>query len=436
MKFNQNTHVLTKINFLLPVVLLLFGVGTLARSQPRENNRLTLDECYTLAEKNYPLVKQKELLALSKEYSVSDISKGFLPQVSVNGQATYQSDVTQIPISFPGVDIPTLSKDQYKLYGEISQPLTSMVTTSRQRDLQEVNSDIQEDNLEVELYKLKDRVNQVYFGILLIDEQYKQNELRKKDIQNGIDRINVAIENGIDYGNSVDKLKAELLNAGQQSIELSASRKAYLQMLGQFLNRDIGDSTVLEIPSTPSLSDQINRPELKFYDNQGMSDDIQSKILRAKNIPKVELFFQGGIGRPSPVNMLSKDMSPYYIGGIRLNWSLSAFYTYGHEQQLLDIDKAMNEARKKTFLFNTDFTLKQQNQEIEKLQELIKSDDQIVDLRTSIKNTADTQLKNGAISVNDYLSEINAEDQARQNRSLHEIQLLMAYYNYQNTTGN
>ncbi len=423
---------LIKINLLLLPCFLTAGIIALAQ----QKEHLNLDECYTLAEKNYPLVKQRELLALSKTYSVDNVSKDFLPQVSINGQATYQSDVTQIPISFPGVDIPTLSKDQYKLYGEISQPLTAMITTSHQKELQEVNSDLQEDNLDVDLYKLKDRVNQLYFGILLIGEQYRQNELRKKDIQNGIDRINVAVENGVDYGNNVDKLKAELLNADQQSIELSSSRKAYILMLGQFLNREIGDSTIFDRPLTPSISDKINRPELKVYENQGLSDDIQSKILRSKNIPRVDLFFQGGVGRPSPVNMLSKDMSPYYIGGIRLNWSISSFYTYGHDQQLLDIDRSMNEARRETFLFNTNFTLKQQNQDIEKLQELIQSDDKIVDLRTSIKNTADTQLNNGAISVNDYLSDINAEEQARQNRSLHEVQLLMAYYDYRNTAGN
>ena len=425
-----------KMKITLWICAAMFLVKPVTAQQP---NSLRLEDCYALAEKNYPLVKQRELISKSKEYSIDNISKGYLPQLNINGQATYQSDVSHLPGSLAATYssiVPTMSKDQYKLYGEISQPLTGMISTKQQKQLQEMNSTIQQENLEVELYKLKDRVNQLFLGILLVDEQSNQNELLKKDIQTGISKVNIAIENGADFKSSVDKLKAELLKANQHSIELKSSRKAYIDMLGLFINQAINDSTVFEKPVLPSVSQTINRPELIVFDSKNKSDDIQSKQLTSKNIPKLEFFFQGGVGKPSPVNAYFTGLSPYYLGGFRLSWSLSGLYTYRKDRQLLEIDKSMNDAQKETFLFNTNFTLKQQNGEVSKLQELIKSDDEIVELRTSVKNASNVQLENGAISVNDFLKEINAEDQARQDRLFHEIQLLNALYNYQNTSGN
>jgi outer membrane protein TolC len=411
----------------------------------QQTSNLRLYDCYTLAEKNYPLVKQRDLILKSKEYSISNISKGYLPQVNINGQATFQSDVSHLPanIDIPGFPtstltsiIPIMSKEQYKLYSEISQPVTGLISTKQEKQLQEVKSTIQQENLEVELYKLKDRVNQLFFGVLLVDEQYNQNELLKKDIQTGIAKVKVNIENGADFRSNMDKLKAELLKADQHSIELKSSRRAYTDMLGLFINQLINDSTVFEKPSIPSVSQSIKRPELIVFDSQNKSYDIQSKLLTSKNIPKLEFFFQGGLGKPSPVNAYFTGLSSYYLGGIRLSWPLSGLYTYKKDRQLLEIDKNMNDVQKETFLFNTNFTLKQQNTEVSKLHELLNSDDEIVELRTSVKNAANVQLENGAISVNDFLKEINAEDQARQDRLLHEIQLLNAFYNYQNTSGN
>jgi len=423
----------------MKIILGICAAIFLVRSvEAQQANHLRLDNCYALAEKNYPLAKERDLISKSKEYSIANISKGYLPQLNINGQATYQSDVSHLPGSLAATYssiVPTMSKDQYKLYGEISQPLTGMISTKQQKKLQEMNSTIQQENLEVELYKLKDRVNQLFLGILLVDEQYNQNELLKKDIQTGISKVNIAIENGADFKSSVDKLKAELLKANQHSIELKSSRKAYIDMLGLFINQTIDDSTVFEKPAGPSVSQSINRPELIVFESKNKSDDIQSKQLTSKNIPKLEFFFQSGVGKPSPVNAYFTGLSSYYLGGFRLSWSLSGLYTYRKERQLLEIDKSMNDAQKETFLFNTNFTLKQQNGEVSKLQELIKSDDEIVELRNFVKNAANVQLENGAISVNDFLKEINAEDQARQDQMLHEIQLLNALYNYQNTSG-
>jgi outer membrane protein TolC len=396
---------------------------------------LTLDECYTLARQNYPLTRQRELIAKSREYSIENISKGNLPQVVIAGQASYQSDVTTIPISVPGMDIPQISKDQYRLYGEITQPLTDMVTVSRQKEAQEINTKIQDQNLEVELYKLRDRINQLYFGALLIDDQQRQNDLLKKDIQTGIDRTQAALNNGVEFKSNVDKLRAELLKAEQRTVELTASRKAYLDMLALFVNKPLSAQTILAKPITITTAEDIRRPELRLFDYQKNSYAVQNKLISARNLPKFSLFFQGGVGQPSPVNMLNADLSPYYITGLRLNWSLTSFYTSSRERQLLTINQGMVDTQREAFVFNTHLTQKQQGADINRLQQLVSTDDEIITLRESVKKAAESQLTHGVITVNDFLREVNAEDQARQNKILHETQLLMAQYSYRATTG-
>lgn len=415
-----------KIKLLL---LLMFCAGAL-RAQT-----LTIEECYTLAAQNYPLVKQRELINKSNEYSLQNLSKGYLPQLTVVGQATYQSEVTQVPIEVPGMTVPTLSKDQYKFYGEVNQTLFDGGVIKQQKITQEANSVVEQQKLEVELYKIKERINQLFFGILLVDEQLKQTELLKTDIKLGLKKTEAAIANGTAFKSSADVLRAELLNADQRATELKAARTAYAEMLSLFINKPLTAGVQLEKPKTLVVTQEINRPELTLYSYQNKTVDAQYKMLTARNLPKLNLFVQGGYGRPA-LNMLSNEFESYYLGGLRLNWSLSALYTMKKDKALLDLSRRNIEVQKETFLFNTNYTLKQQSAEVNKYNQLLTSDEQIVTLRTSVKNTASVQLENGVINTNDYLREVNAEDEARQNKIIHEIQLLMAQYAQQTTTGN
>lgn len=396
---------------------------------------LTLDNCLEMAKQNYPLIKQYTLIEKTKEYSIANAQKGYLPQFNVSGQATYQSEVTQVPVSLPNVDIPTISKDQYRLYGEVSQSITDLFTVKDQKEYINTNSEIETQKTEVELYKLRERINNLYFGILLIDAQTQQTELLKKDIQSGIDQTNVAIANGVALKSTADNLKAELLKANQRTIELKATRKGYVDMLALFIGNPIDENTVLEKPHRHMFTNTINRPELRLFDLQKKSFDVQNKLITAKNLPRVSVFFQGGLGRPA-LNMLNPDFEGYYIGGLRLNWNLTGFYTYNREKKMLALNQSAIDIQRETFLFNTNLTLKQQNAEITKMQELIETDKSIVTLRESVKDTTQNQLTYGTATTNDYLIAVNAEDQAKQNLILHEIQLLMTAYNAQTTAGN
>jgi outer membrane protein TolC len=396
---------------------------------------LSIDSCYVWAQRNYPLVKQQALIEKSKEYSIENASKGTLPQLNLAGQGTYQSEVTGLPITLPGVNITPLSKDQYKLYGEVAQPITDLITVKHQKELIQRNAAVEKEKIEVELFKLKERINQLFFGILLIDAQVLQSQTLKKDLQAGIDKANAAIANGTALKSSLNLLKAEMLKVDQRVIELQASKKGFADMLALFINRPVDENTQLEKPLVVALDTRINRPELRLFAAQRQIFDVQNDLISSRNLPRVSLFFQGGLGRPA-LNFLSNDFETYYIGGLRLNWNLSSFYTQKNERKTLALNQDIVGIQQEAFLFNTNLSLKQQSAEISKLNQLISADQEIIQLRESIRNTAKNQLDFGTVSSNDYITYLNDEDQAKQGLLLHQIQLLMAQYNAKTTAGN
>ncbi|MGZ8557461.1 MAG: TolC family protein [Chitinophagaceae bacterium] len=399
--------------------------------------KLTLEDAYSRAEKNYPAIKQKDLVRQTADLNSGNLSKNYFPQFSLNGQATYQSDVTKVDIPFPGINIPTPQKDQYKITADVSQSLYDGGATKQQKILVELNAGVEQQKVEVELYKLKERINQLYLGILYLDEQLKQVDLIKTDIQNGIKRVEAQVNNGVAFKSNLNVLKAELLKTDQRNIGLKASRKGYLETLGLFLNQTLTDDVELQQPAAPSsqaLTTAIQRPELRLYNEQVKLFGQQKNLIHSKNLPKANLFAQGGYGRPG-LNVLDNQFDFFYIGGVKLNWSLSGLYTQKKEKQLVKINQQVVDIQKETFLLNTNTQLKQQQSDIEKLDKLIASDKEIIELRKMVKDAAKAQLENGVITANDYLREVNEEDQARQMLISHELQLLQAKINYQTISG-
>lgn len=412
--------------------------GALVGAPTPADKQLTLDDCYHLAEANYPLTRQRELIQKTRDYTIANIAKGVYPQLNVNGQATYQSTVTSLSLP-PSLGIPldiTLPKDQYNVHGEISQTLTGFGINKQQRDISRTDAEVQEENLTVDLYALRDRVNQLYFGALLINGQLEQNELAARDIRTGIANVQAAINSGTDFKSSLNKLQAQLLKTEQQSIELRASREAYTDMLGLFVNQSIDSTTLLVRPDVPTATDSITRPELRAYDLQVKSYADQIRLTRLNLYPQLSAFFQAGYGKPNPMNLLSAQWSGYYYTGLRLTWSIGGAYTYKKDKLISKNNQEMVLAQRNTFLFNTTQTMHQENAEIRKYRKLVESDDEIVRLRESVDQSSAAQLQNGVITANDYLLDVNAANEARQDRVVHRIQLLLTQYNYKTTSGN
>jgi outer membrane protein TolC len=405
--------------------------------QAQDNSRLTLQQAYDLARQNYPFIKQKDLVRQTADLTIENLSKGFLPQLTISGQATYQSDVTSVPVSIPGIKIDAPNKDQYKIQAELSQLVYDGGSTAAQKNVQHANALVEDQKAEVELYKVKDRINQLYLGILLVDEQLKQVALVKKDIQLGVQRVEAQVKNGTAFRSSQLTLEAELMKNDQRVIELNANRKGLVDVLSLFINQPLPANVQLEQPPVVNtlVRETIARPELKLYDYQSDLFKVQNQLISAKNKPRTSLFVQGGYGRPA-LNMLKNEFDFFYVAGVRLNWGLGNLYTTKKERQLLQVNQHMVDVQKELFMLNTNTQLKQQQAELDKLQQLIQSDEQIIGIRSQVKEAANAQLSNGVITANDFLKEVNAEDQARQSLIAHQLQLIQAQINYRTLSGN
>ena len=401
-----------------------------------QQQSLSLEKAYDLTEKNYPLVKQRDLIRQTTGITIDNLSKGFLPQFSLSGQATYQSEVTGVSVPIPGISFSSASKDQFKFLADVNQLIYDGGVIRQEKSLQQLSEETEQQKVDVELYKLKERINQLFLGVLYLNEQLKQVNLVKTDLNNGIERVEVQVNNGVAFKSNLDVLKAELLKTDQRTIELKASRKGLVDVLGLFINQALSEDIELERPVVEgsALNNEIQRPELKLYSAQQKLLGGQFKLIDSKNMPRAGIFIQGGYGKPG-LNLLKNEWAFFYVTGIRLNWSFGGLYTQKKEKKLIDINKKVVDVQKETFLLNTNTELKQQQSEIDKFQKLVATDQQIIDLRLKVKEAAKAQLENGVITANDYLREVNAEDQSRQSLIVHQIQLLQAQINYQTVAG-
>ena len=399
-------------------------------------DKLTLSQTYDLAQKNYPVIKQKALVEQTANITIENLQKGFLPQLTVNGQATYQSDVTGFNISFGGINIQAPDKDQYKVVGDLNQLIYDGGVIRQQKVAAHLNADVQQQQVEVELYQLKDRVNQVYLSILFLDEEIKQANLTKQDILSGIKRVAVQVKNGVALRSGLNQLQAQLLQNDQRTIELKETRKGLIQTLALFLNQSLNEEAIVfERPVVNVNADSsISRPELKLYNDQSSLALHQSKLITSKNLPRVSLFAQGGYGKPG-LDFLKNESVWFYTGGVRFTWPFGGLYTIKKEKQQTEVNKEMIDVQKETFILNTNTTLKKQWSEIEKYIQIEGRDEEIIDLREQVKKASLAQLENGVITADDYLRMVNEEDQARQSLIIHQIQLLQAQINYLTTLG-
>lgn len=412
---------------------LLFLFIVLSRTSSAQT--VTLEQVQAKARQQYPLVKQKDLIRQTKDITIENLNKGFLPQVTVSGQATYQSEVTTVKIPVPGVTIDPLSKDQYKIVADINQMIYDGGMLKQQRNIQQLNADVEELKVEVELYKLEERISQIYLSILYIDEQLKQTQLIRDDLSTGMKKMEAQVANGVAFKSNLNLLKAELLKVDQRVIELTATKTGLLDVLSLFTGETFTTSTAFAKPVITTANDQIIlRPELNLFQKQQQLLGGQSNMIKAKNLPKTSFFFQGGYGRPG-LNFLENKFATYYVTGIRFNWAFGGLYTAKKEREVIGINQQIVAVQKDVFLLNTNTQLKQQQAEIDKINQLIAKDHEIVELRLKVKDAAKAQLENGVITANDYLREVNAEDQARQTLIVHQLQLIQAQINYQTTKG-
>lgn len=391
---------------------------------------LTLEQCYDLLAKTSPLAQQKALTITAGNLAEKNLNLKWLPQADLNGQATYQSDVTSVPIKLPNLAIDEPSKDQYKGTLDLVQPVFDGGVTGTQKKIQRATTNIESQKVEVDLYQLRSRVNTYFFTALLMDENIRIMELTKADLENNIRKVSAQAANGIATNSNVDVLKAELLKVSQRIIEYQANRKSAIEMLEVLTGSPIDAHASFVKPAMLADKDEtISRPELKLFDYQKQQFRLQSRLIQAKANPKVSLFGTGGYGRPA-LNMLKNEFQWYYLGGVKLSIPITGQFTRQREMKVMRMQEQIVEKQREAFLSNNRQLQVQQKNELEKYGQLIGSDAEIVGLRTKIKENASVRLANGIITSSDYITELNAENQAMLAQKLHEVQWLQAQYNY------
>ena len=399
--------------------------------------QLTLDECHTKAKQHYPAIAQYNIIEQSKDFDIKNANMAYLPQISLGAQATWQSDITKIDIDIPvpiDIDIPVPDKDQYKVTAEVNQLIWDGGVIGAQKKMATADAELQKHKLETELYTLKERVNNLYFGILLLDERLQLHYLLEKELERNYDRVKSYVANGVANEADLSAVKVEQLKSKQDRVEMESSRKAYIKMLSIFIGEELGDKTKLTKPLANDVNSLvIQRPELQMFDAQQDLINSQKDVLTSKNLPKIGAFAQGGYGKPG-LNMFDNKFKTYLIGGVRLSWNFGNLYTYSNDKRKIDLQQAMLETNRETFIHNVSIVIPQQQIEIEKYREQMKDDNEIISLRKLIREAAEAKVENGTMTVSDMLKEMTAEEAAKQAKVLHEIQYLMSIYKLKYTT--
>ena len=400
----------------------------------------TLEECQQAAEKNYPLIKQYGLIAKTTQLTVKNIQKGRLPQVTASAQATYQSAVTAWPESMQsiyqqmGLNMKGLRKDQYKISVDLQQTIYDGGAISSQRNIAQQEGKVQEAQTETNLYQVRRRVNEMYFSLLLLNEQIQLNEDVKALLQSSEKKLSAMVKGGTAATSDLDNVRAERLSVEQQNENLKQQKLMLQRMLSVFCGFEVNNT---QKPKPIQIASSVNnRPEMRLYNSQLELTEAKEKALDTQLRPKLGLFAQGFYGYPGLnmfEDMMNRKWSLNGIVGIKLSWNVSALYTHKNDKARLSAQREMIENAREVFIFNNKLEEIQQNENINRYQTMMKSDDEIIVLRTNVRKAAESKLTHGIIDVISLLREINNENAAKTQQSIHEIDMLKEMYNLKYT---
>lgn len=400
----------------------------------------TLEECQQAAEKNYPVIKQYGLIAQTTELTVKNIQKGWLPQITASAQATYQSDVVSWPENMQrmyqqmGLDMKGLTKDQYKIGVDLQQIIYDGGAIGSQRSIARQEGKVQEAQTEANLYQVRKRVNEMYFSLLLLNEQIRLNDDVKALLLSSEKKLAAMVKGGTAATSDFDNVKAERLSVAQQNESLKSQRQMLQRMLSVFCGIEVSNP---EKPAAVETSASAsNRPEIRLFDNQLKLAEVQEKALNTKLRPTLGLYAQGYYGYPGLnmfEDMISRKWSLNGIVGIKLSWNVGALYTHKNDKAKLKAQRELIENAREVFLFNNNMEQIQQTENVSRYRTMMQGDDEIIALRTNVRKAAESKLAHGIIDVNSLLREINNENAAKTQQAIHEIDMLKEMYNLKYT---
>ena len=404
--------------------------------------QMTLETCQELAREHYPEVKQYDLIRLTEQYDLSNAARAWLPQLTLSAQATWQNEVPEFPealsgmLSQAGVTIPGLKKDQYKVELELNQTIWDGGKSNADKRLAHTEAAEQRAMTDVDLYTLKKRVNELYFGILLLEEKLSQTYRTIALLESNLDKMRSLVTNGTALASDADVVEAELLTARQQATQIEASRTSYRKMLELFIGEPLqGDLRRPEFEEMATT--ELARPELALFDAKKNRLAAQEALIKSSTRPKFGFFAQGYYGYPSMdyfASMMSNEWRWNLLTGIRMSWNFGAYYTKKNSLNKLRTAQQSIDLQRDVFRFETNLQVSQETGDITRLRKTIADDARIVSLRQSVREAAESKLRNGIIDTNDLLQKITDEAAARSAQSVHEIELLKALYELKHTT--
>ena len=400
----------------------------------------TLEECQLAAEKNYPIIKQYDLISQTTQLTIQNIMKGWLPQIAITAQATYQSDVTSWPESMKGtfqqlgINMKGLSKDQYKVGIDLQQTIYDGGTISSLRSIARQEEKVQKAQVETNLYQVRKRVNEMYFALLLLNEQIKLNDDVKALLLSSEKKLASMLKGGTIATSDFENIRAERLSVEQQNESLKSQQQSLQHLLSTFCGIKV--SNVQKPAPFETTISSNKRPEMLLFDNQLQLSSIKEKALKSQVRPKLGIFAQGFYGYPGFnmfEDMMNRKWSLNGIAGIKLSWNVGALYSLKNDKAKLRLQREMTENVREIFLFNNQLEGIQQNENIKRYHTMKQADDEIIMLRTNIRKAAESKLSHGIIDINNLLREINNENAAKIQQTIHDIEMLKEMYNLKYT---
>ncbi|WP_455094505.1 TolC family protein [Prevotella koreensis] len=413
------------------VVILLMFLTFSAKAQ------ITLEQLQEQARANYPAIRKYGLVEQSRDFTLSNVAKGNLPQVLFQGKSSYQSSVTRLPIDVGkfGIDYEGLPRDQYNTSVTISQVIYDGGKIAAEKKIARAQADVQNEQINVMMYGIRESVNRLFFSILLIDEQLLHNILLQDDLRLVQKNVEAMITGGVANQSDADLVLVELIRARQQEEMLHTFRRTYLSMLSTFIGTPIDASVKLRKPTEALFPTVNNRPELSFYNAQQRLLDLRQSSLDVSLRPRVDVFLHGGVGNPG-LNMFKNGWDAYYKVGATVSWNIGALYRRKNDTQLIDMERQQVNVNRETFLFNIRIQEQQLKGQIENIRSQIAHDDEIIRLRENIRRASEKRVESGIETVNEMLRDINAVSEARQQRAIHEVELLQEIHKLKTINNN
>lgn len=399
--------------------------------------QVTLEECITLAQDNYPLIKKYDLLNQTREVNLSDINKSWLPQINVYAQGTVQNETPSFPeslagiISQSGTNVSGLNEWQYKIGADINQNVWDCGSSKVQREMERAEDMERQSALDVQLYAIRERVEELYFGVLLIEEQAEQTRNMLALLQSNLDKLRVMLKNGVAMQSDVDMMEAQYLSTVQQLTHAESTSKSYRKILEIFTGKSLAGQELMKPCAYIPQDMAPDRPELRHFEAQLLVNEAREASITASVMPKIGLFAQAYYGYPGFdyfESMMNRNASFNILAGVKVSWNIGAFYTEKNDRRKLRLSSENIAVERDAFLFNTSMKTRSQLDHIDELKAVMKENDRIVELRTNVRKAAESQLDNGVIDTTDLLTKLTDEKQARLTASYHEIQLIQSIY--------